>query len=155
MTSSGHRTFLPITFDRKEIETWERLQRVRLIKTHHLICNMTYLGHSVILTSGDLGSNLQIDLSRWTSRSVDPAWQDEHNGVKIIPLSYVVQKLLIKTFSQKYVTLTFDDLGCTHYWSDRHSEDTGWYLRSRAIIWLFRNLASLHSDWDYCEFPRK
>ena len=65
MTSSGHRTFLPITFDRKEmIETWERCQSVRLIKTHHLICNMTYLGHSVTLTSGDLGSNLQIDLSR-------------------------------------------------------------------------------------------
>ena len=35
-------TFMPITFDRKEIETWERWQSVRLIKTHHLICNMTY-----------------------------------------------------------------------------------------------------------------
>ena len=45
MTSSGHRTLLPITFDRKEIETWERCQSVRLFKTHHLICNMTYLGH--------------------------------------------------------------------------------------------------------------
>ena len=29
MTSSGHGTFLPITFDRKEIETWERCQSVR------------------------------------------------------------------------------------------------------------------------------
>ena len=64
MTSSGHRTFLPITFDRKETETWEKCQNVRLIKTHHLICNMVYLGRSVTLTSGDLRSNLQIDLSR-------------------------------------------------------------------------------------------
>ena len=73
MTSSGHRTFLPITFDRKEIETWERCQSVRLIKTHHPICNMTYLGHFVTLTSRDLGSNLQINLSRAKSISVDPA----------------------------------------------------------------------------------
>ena len=73
MTSSGHRTFLSITFDRKKIETWDRCQSVRLIKTHHLICNMTYLGHFVTLTSGDLGSNLPIDLSRSKSISVDPA----------------------------------------------------------------------------------
>ena len=33
---------LSITFDRKEIEAWERCLSVRLIKTHHLICNMTY-----------------------------------------------------------------------------------------------------------------
>ena len=64
MTSSGHRTFLPITFDRKEIETWERCQSVRLMKTHHAMCNMTYLGGFMTLTSGDPRSNLQIDLSR-------------------------------------------------------------------------------------------
>ena len=58
---------------------------------------MTYLGHFVTLTSGDLGSNLPIDLSRSKSISVDPAWREEHNGVQTIPLSYVVQKLMIKT----------------------------------------------------------
>ena len=73
MTSEGHRTFLLITFDRKEIETWERCQSVRLIKAHHLICNMTYLGRFVTLTSGDLRSKLQIYLSRSKSISVDPA----------------------------------------------------------------------------------
>ena len=73
MTSSGHRAFLRITFDRKKIETWEGCQSVRLIKTHYLICNMTYLGHFVTLTSRDLGSNLQIDLSMPESISVDPA----------------------------------------------------------------------------------
>ena len=53
MTSSGHFTFLPITFDRKEIETWERCQSVHLTKTDQLICNMTYLGHLLTLTLGD------------------------------------------------------------------------------------------------------
>ena len=81
MTSSGHRTFLPITFDRKEIETWERCQSVRLIKTHHLICNMTYLGRIVTLTSGNLMSNLQIYLSRSKSISDQSIWLDERNTV--------------------------------------------------------------------------
>ena len=70
MTSSGHFTVLPITLDRKEIETWERCQSVRLTKTDQLICNMTYL---VTLTLGNPRSNLQIDLSRSTSISFDRA----------------------------------------------------------------------------------
>ena len=45
VTSSGQNTFLPITFDRKEIETWGRSQFACLDETHGLICNMTYLGH--------------------------------------------------------------------------------------------------------------
>ena len=73
MTPSGHRTFLSITFDRKKDRDMGKCQNVRLIKTHHLICNMTYLGHFVTLTSGDLGSNLPIDLSRSKSISFDPA----------------------------------------------------------------------------------
>ena len=60
---------------------------------------MTYLGPSVTLTSGDLMSNLQMDLSRSNNISVDAPWQEQHSGVKIIPLAYVVQKLLIKNVS--------------------------------------------------------
>ena len=52
------------------------------------------------------GSYLPIDLSRSKSISVDPACQEEHNGVQIIPLSYVVQKLMIKNFFPK--TRNFD-----------------------------------------------
>ena len=74
MASSGHCTFLPVTFFyRKEIETWERCQSVRLIKTHQLICNTTYLGHFVTLTLGDPWSNLQIELLRSKSISIDRA----------------------------------------------------------------------------------
>ena len=42
--------FLPITFDRNEIETWGWCHSVRLVKAHRLTCNMTYLGHTVTLT---------------------------------------------------------------------------------------------------------
>ena len=87
---------------------------------------MTYLGRCVTLTSGDLRSNLQVDLSRLKSISVDLAWREQHTGVKIIPLTYVVQKLLIKNIILKKVILTFDDLWCTHYWSERQSEGTDW-----------------------------
>ena len=54
VTSSGQNTFLPITIDRKEIETWIRSQFVCLDKTHGLICNMTYLGHFRDLTWGQI-----------------------------------------------------------------------------------------------------
>ena len=101
MASSGHRTFLPIIFHRKEMETWEKCQSVRLIKTHQLIWNMIYLGHFATLTSGDLRSNLQVDLSRSKSILFDPAWREEHNGVKIIPVTDVVQKLLLKTIKKR------------------------------------------------------
>ena len=57
---------------------------------------MTYLGRFVTLTSSDMRSKLQIYLSRSKSISVDPAWLEEHSDVKIIPLTDVVQKLLIK-----------------------------------------------------------
>ena len=73
MTSSDHFTFLPITVDRKEIETWERCQSVRLTKTDQLIFNMTYLGHLLTLALGDPRSNLQIDLLRPKSISFDRA----------------------------------------------------------------------------------
>ena len=46
--------FLRITFDPKEIETWEWSHCVSLIKTHRYICNMTYLGHHVTLNWGQI-----------------------------------------------------------------------------------------------------
>ena len=64
MTSSGRQSFLPITFDRNELETWGWCHSVRLVKPHRLTCNMTYLGHTVTLTWRDLRSNFKIDLSR-------------------------------------------------------------------------------------------
>ena len=56
--------FLPITFDRNDLGTCDWCHSVRLVKTHRLICNMTYLGPTVTLTWRDLRSNFQIDLSR-------------------------------------------------------------------------------------------
>ena len=46
--------FLRITFDPREVETWEWSHCVSLIKTHRYICNMTYLGHHVTLTWGQI-----------------------------------------------------------------------------------------------------
>ena len=42
--------FLPITFDRDKLGTWGWCHSVRLVKAHRLICNMTYLDHTVTLT---------------------------------------------------------------------------------------------------------
>ena len=59
----AHQQFLHITFDYKELETWDCCQYVRLGKTHRLICNMTYLGHHVTLTWLELRLNFDLDLS--------------------------------------------------------------------------------------------
>ena len=40
---------LPITFDQKEIETWDWCQYVRLGQANRVICNMTHFGHHVTL----------------------------------------------------------------------------------------------------------
>ena len=49
--------FLPITFDRNELETWGWCHSIRLVKAHRLIYNMTFLGHTVTLTWRDLRLN--------------------------------------------------------------------------------------------------
>ena len=58
--------FLPITFDKNELDTWGWCHSVCLVKAHRLACNMTYLGHTVTFTWRDLISNFKIDLSRIT-----------------------------------------------------------------------------------------
>ena len=68
--------------------------------------NMTYLGHTVTLSWRDLRSNFKIDLPRIKNIWIDAAWRDEHDGVKIIPLDLILEKLFmnkhfppIRTFS--------------------------------------------------------
>ena len=55
---------LPITFDQKEIETWDWCQYVRLGQANRVICNMTHFGHHVTLAWLDLRSNFDLDLSK-------------------------------------------------------------------------------------------
>ena len=55
---------LPITFDQKEIETWDWCQYVRLTQVNPMICNMTHFGHQVTLAWLDLRSNFDLDLSK-------------------------------------------------------------------------------------------
>ena len=98
--------FLPITFDRNELETWGWCHSVRLVNAHRLMCNMIYLGHTVTLTWRDLRSNFKIDLSGITKKNIwiDPAWREEYDGVKIIPLALVVSSWEVtheKNISQK------------------------------------------------------
>ena len=52
--------FLPLTFDRNELEAWGWCHSVRLVKVHRLTCNMTYLGHTVTLTWRDLCQILKL-----------------------------------------------------------------------------------------------
>ena len=55
---------LPITFDQKEIETWDWCQYARLGQANRVIYNMTHFGHHVTLAWLDLRSNFDLDLSK-------------------------------------------------------------------------------------------
>ena len=54
---------LPITFDQKEIETWDWCQYVCPDQQNRLKCNMTHFGHHVTLVCLDLRSNFDLDLA--------------------------------------------------------------------------------------------
>ena len=58
--------FLPLTFDRIEIEQCGWSQLVSLAETHRLICNMTYLGQDMTASDLDLRSNFDLDFLRST-----------------------------------------------------------------------------------------
>ena len=50
----------------------------------------------------DLRSDFDLDLSRSACMCFDASWQEEHDGVRIIPLTFLVQKLFVKNdFCQK------------------------------------------------------
>ena len=83
--------FLWITFDWKEIQTWDLYQCVCLVKAHLLICNMTYMNQHVTLTWDDLRPNFKIDLSRSSSIWFEPTRCETHINVKIIALCWLLQ----------------------------------------------------------------
>ena len=60
----GQIGFWVLTFERIEIERWERSQSVSFAKTNRMICNMTYLSRHVTSRDLDLSWNFEIDLFR-------------------------------------------------------------------------------------------
>ena len=78
---------LPITFDRKEIDTWDWCQYVRLGLANRVICNMSHFGHHVTLAWLDLRSNFNLDLSKSFYIWFDAPQRDKHDGIKFVALS--------------------------------------------------------------------
>ena len=69
---------------------------VCLVKAHRLICNMTYFDLFGSPRDLDLRSNFPLDLSRSPCICFDASRREKHDGVKIIPLSFFVQKVFAK-----------------------------------------------------------
>ena len=78
---------LLITHDWKELETWAWSYRAYLVTMHRLICNMTCLDQHV--TSRGLGLIVQSPCITF-----DALWREEHDGARIMPLAFLVEKLL-------------------------------------------------------------
>ena len=79
-------SFLSITWEPNEIETWDCCHCVCLRKAHRMMSNLTYVGHRVTLPWLDLRSNFDLDLSRSNYTWFDAPWWDNHDGIKIVTL---------------------------------------------------------------------
>ena len=84
--------FLLMTHDWTEQETRAWSHCACLVATHRLICNMTYLGQYVTSHDLDLRPNMT-----WLFKSpcmcFDESGREEHDGVRIMLLAFLVQKL--------------------------------------------------------------
>ena len=76
---------------------------------------MTYLGHTVTLTGRDLRSNFKIDLPRIKNIWIDAAGRKEHDGVKIIPLALILEKLFMNKHFPQNLLFSFGDLSYLQY----------------------------------------
>ena len=112
----GQMRVLPLTFDRIEIEQYGWFQCISLAEMHRLICNMACLGHDVTSSDFDLRSDFDLDLPRSTCTYFDRSRIEEHDGVRIISLAFLDQKLLAKNH---LCHLTFDGLWWPQYWPER------------------------------------
>ena len=93
---------LPITFDQKEIETWDWCQYVRLGQANPMICNMTHFGHHVTLARLDLRSNFDLDLSKSFYIWFDAPSRDKDDRVKFVALPLKLPILLSKNRIGKF-----------------------------------------------------
>ena len=101
---------LTITYDQKEIETWDSCQYVRLGQANRLICNMTHFGHHVTLAWLDLRSNFGLDLSKSCYIWFDAPQRDKHDGIEFVALPLKFTILLSKNFLENFGNLFPGDL---------------------------------------------
>ena len=99
--------FLPVTFDRIEMERCGWSQCVPLAETHRLICSMTYLGHDVTSSDLDLRSNFDLDFSRSTKVNMHIFRRVSTRGTRWRP-NYFSSFLSSKVISEKpFVSFDF------------------------------------------------
>ena len=108
-SSQVNKTFTSITPHRISVEPWSRCHCVCLVKTHRLICNMTYLGR----LSGQviwpyLRLNFQIDLPGSKCICFDASWREEYDGVSRFFSIFLSSKFIRKKYLPKSNIFLFD-----------------------------------------------
>ena len=96
MTSCSQYTFLLITFDWIELETWDKRQSVPLTYAQQMICDMTYLGHLVTFRDLGLRSSFEVDLLRSKYTWFDSSQRDKHDATPIMTVPF--KKLFAKNY---------------------------------------------------------
>ena len=135
-------------------ETWGRCQRVRLVKTHLLICNLTYLGQSVTLALSEVKLP-EVKVTKWPFRVKKymsrSALTRERRWWQISALSQIAKKLLTKNLtkltSRKTEHFLFDLTWKVNGWPKWLNSHTIGFRTSQAIRWsLSRSSITLGSE---------
>ena len=98
---SRSNAFLSLTFGTIETRQWVWFKSSSFAETHRLLCGMTYGGHQVNSSDVDLMSCFDIIFFVPTCIYFNTALQQEHDGVRIFSLAFLVRKLLTKDVCQK------------------------------------------------------
>ena len=131
MTSSEiPNRFWLITHDWKELQAWAWCHCACIDTTNRLMCNMSYLDQYLTSDDLDLGSHKGLTLLRSSCTWFDAPWREKHIGTRIMPLAFLVQKLLAKNVFGKKKTLFWD------FWSLKRKPlmvpQIWWYVSERT-----------------------
>ena len=148
--------FLLINHDWKELVTWVWFHCACTVTTHRQICNITYLGQHLTTGDLDLRSNIALKLLRSACIWFNVPWREEHDGTRMKPLGFIVEKLfVIKTFVQKTAILCFLSLAHKPLMLAQI-----WWNPGEGIVHELSNAFSIgppssNSFWDNGAFPKK
>ena len=146
--------FLPISRDRKEIETCKWCQATWLVEPLQAMCMLTYLGIDLSLTWPE------VKFWNWPFKIknayFEPAWWGEHGDVFFIFVSLMSKKLLMKNhFREKNINFSLTDLWAETFGLTSNLIERRYRGMRRATKCFCRILPSYHTFGDNWLFSKK
>ena len=140
--------FLSLTLNWKDVERWWWLHYFCVIKTHRLICNVTYFDYYVTLTW-----YFDLDLSKSNHTSFEASLRGKHDDAIVDSLSLLLQKYSWKNIP---AILTIFGLWGLSPWPEvTFDQSLSKEELKKTIGWYHSRSSSYHSSWHNDTFSEK